>query len=51
MIVTAARVLILIAVICFVVAWLMASSIVDGGNVTAWLAAGLASFAAAHAVP
>lgn len=45
-----ALVLIIVAVVCFLIALCMAASWIDGGNVTAWIAAGLASFALAHAV-
>lgn len=45
---TVSRLLILVAVILFVIAFLLAATIVGGGdeNVTAWIAAGLAVFAA-----
>jgi hypothetical protein len=36
------------ALVCFVVCFLLAINAVAGGNFSAWLAAGLAFFTAAH---
>lgn len=39
---------IVIAIVCFVIAFLLSVDVVSASNVTAWICAGLASFAAAH---
>lgn len=41
-------VFLVIAVLCFAVALLLAVDIVSGSNFSAWIAAGLLAFAAAH---
>lgn len=37
-----------VALVCFVVALLLALSVFDGGNYPAWIAGGLIAFVAAH---
>ena len=46
--VTASVVLTIVAVVCFIVALLLALTVIDSGNFDAWVAGGLAAFAAAH---
>lgn len=45
---TFSRLMLFVAVFCFLVALLAATGHVHGANVTAWLAGGLAAFAAGH---
>lgn len=40
--------LLVVAIVCFLVGFLLSVDLVDGSNLDAWLFAGLASFAAAH---
>lgn len=37
-----------IAIVCFLVGFLLAVDVVSGSNITAWTLAGLTAFAAAH---
>lgn len=38
----------IVALVCFLIALLLATDILSGGNYAAWVAGGLAAFVAAH---
>lgn len=46
--VTASVLLFVIAAVCFVIATIIALSVINGGNFNAWVAGGLVAFALAH---